>query len=61
MSLSALGDTSPLTFLPGGFDIVDFKLLNLQNKKAIPNLVTVEVNKYIRYMYANRILKKNGV
>ncbi len=51
VSLSALffGDTSHLTFLLGGSDNsenVDFKLLNLQNKYAIPNLVTVEVNIY---------------
>jgi hypothetical protein len=43
--LRCFGDTSPFTFLLGGFGFenVDFKLLN---KNAIPNLVTVEVNNY---------------
>jgi hypothetical protein len=44
--LRCFGDTSLFTLLPGAFDNVDFKLLNLQHKNAIPNLVTVEVNIY---------------
>jgi hypothetical protein len=52
-----------VTTLPSlcGFDNVDFKLLNLQNKKAIPNLVTIEMNNCTLYMYENPILKeRNG-
>ncbi len=45
--------TSPLTFLPVGFDKYQIQI-------PIPNIGTIRVNNYILFMYANRLKKKES-